>query len=371
MEKIKRKIHEWGSIWLNLAGKVVLIKSVLNSYLLYQSSILLAPAKVISQLEGLIRSFLWQKGSAGGGKKFALVSWKIIKLPRPEGGLFIRDIRSQNLALGAKMLWNLVGPKPSWCSQVLKAKYFRGLRLRCLDGEHVNQKGSSIYHICFKALPTFKEELHWVPGNGKSINIWHDKILDKEPPQIPRLQEILTALGLTTLWDFSNWEPETPHRWAGWSLPDCHPEINEELKILTNHLAGLAPIAMAKKDRRGWGRKSGIYTTAEGYQLYAASFNVPSNPQVWNNLWNRSTLPKIDTFAWTLAHSRILTSENLQKRGMAGPFRCPLCMEESETISHLFLQCTYTKSVWEEVLKPLGGGVRLPDSIQDWFISWE
>ena len=31
IEKIKRKIHGWGSIWLNLAGKVVLIKAVLNS----------------------------------------------------------------------------------------------------------------------------------------------------------------------------------------------------------------------------------------------------------------------------------------------------------------------------------------------------
>ena len=74
IEKIKRKIHGWGSIWLNLAGKVVLIKAVLNSCLLYQSSLLLAPATVISQIEGLIRSFLWQNCNAGGGKKFALVS---------------------------------------------------------------------------------------------------------------------------------------------------------------------------------------------------------------------------------------------------------------------------------------------------------
>ena len=153
VEKIKRKIHGWGSIWLNLAGKVVLIKAVLNSYLLYQSSLLLAPAKVISQIEGLVRSFLWKSGNAGGGKKFALVSWKIIKLPRPEGGLYIRDLRNQNLAMGSKLLWNLIAPKPSWWSQVLKSKYFSGLRLRCLDGAHVNHKGSSIYNICLKALP--------------------------------------------------------------------------------------------------------------------------------------------------------------------------------------------------------------------------
>ena len=35
IEKIKRKIQGWGSIWLNLPGKVVLINSVLNNNLLY------------------------------------------------------------------------------------------------------------------------------------------------------------------------------------------------------------------------------------------------------------------------------------------------------------------------------------------------
>ena len=74
MEKIKRKIMNWGAIWLNLAGKVVIIKAVLNSLLLYQCSLLLAPVIVLNQIEGLIRTFLWQGGNNGGSKKFALIS---------------------------------------------------------------------------------------------------------------------------------------------------------------------------------------------------------------------------------------------------------------------------------------------------------
>jgi len=74
VEKIKRNITHWGTIWLNLAGKVVLIKAVLNSFLLYQCTLLLAPVTVLSQIEGLIRNFLWQGGNNGGSKKFALVS---------------------------------------------------------------------------------------------------------------------------------------------------------------------------------------------------------------------------------------------------------------------------------------------------------
>jgi hypothetical protein len=40
--KIKNRINFWGEKWLNLAGKVVLIKAVLASILIYQSSLLLA-----------------------------------------------------------------------------------------------------------------------------------------------------------------------------------------------------------------------------------------------------------------------------------------------------------------------------------------
>ena len=42
VDKIKKKILGWETAWLNLDGKVVLIKVVLNSYLLYQCSLLLA-----------------------------------------------------------------------------------------------------------------------------------------------------------------------------------------------------------------------------------------------------------------------------------------------------------------------------------------
>ena len=144
----------------------------MNSYLLYQCSLLLAPPKTIAMIEGLVKSFLLQGGKNGGGKKFALISWKKIKMPRMEGGLQIRDLNIQNLVMGAKLLWNMVDSKPSWCIQVIKCKYYSGPRLRCLDNEQENKQVFPIYSLCRKVLAKFKEELHWIPGNSKMINIW-------------------------------------------------------------------------------------------------------------------------------------------------------------------------------------------------------
>ena len=81
------------------------------------------------------------------------------------------DLKTQNLAIGAKLLWHMLDSKPSWCSKVLKAKYFPGMRLRCLEGEQMTVKGSPIYNLCKKTLPQFIGKLHWIPSNGKAIKI--------------------------------------------------------------------------------------------------------------------------------------------------------------------------------------------------------
>lgn len=64
IDKLKLRIQAWGATWLNNAGKVVLMKSILTSMPLYQRSIMLAPKTFISKMNSLLRRFLWE----GGGK---------------------------------------------------------------------------------------------------------------------------------------------------------------------------------------------------------------------------------------------------------------------------------------------------------------
>jgi hypothetical protein len=60
VEKLKNKFSSWGVNWLNLAGKAVMIKSVVSSIPIYQSSLMLAPATVIQRIEDFKRPFLWE-----------------------------------------------------------------------------------------------------------------------------------------------------------------------------------------------------------------------------------------------------------------------------------------------------------------------
>ena len=54
IEKFKKKILAWGAVWLNLAMKLVMINYVLNSFPMYQCSIMVAPIGILSIIEGLL-----------------------------------------------------------------------------------------------------------------------------------------------------------------------------------------------------------------------------------------------------------------------------------------------------------------------------
>ena len=58
------------------------------------------------------------------------------------------------------------------------------------------------------------------------------------------------------------------------------------------------------------------------------------------------SLPKINFFFSVLMHKKVLTGDNLIKRGIIGPHRCSLCWNTLETIEHLFVYCTFAQEVW-------------------------
>jgi hypothetical protein len=95
---------------LNIVGKTALIKLVLNSLSIYQDSLMLAPLETLKKMEGCVRSFFW-KGHKKNRDRLPLVNWDKVTKPLLEGGLNFKDMRTHNLALGAKLLWRQIAPK--------------------------------------------------------------------------------------------------------------------------------------------------------------------------------------------------------------------------------------------------------------------
>eukprot|EP00253_Pinus_taeda_P034155 PITA_34155 len=73
LEKLESKLNLWTHRSLNLASRVVLIKSIFQAMPLYIFSILAAPKWVLKRLRNLQCDFLW--GSSTTNRKWALVKW--------------------------------------------------------------------------------------------------------------------------------------------------------------------------------------------------------------------------------------------------------------------------------------------------------
>ena len=130
-------------------------------------------------MEDLTRKFFW-KGGKENAKKIPLISWAKISMPKLEGGLNFKNLSLQNIALGAKLIWRIIGPNPGWAQRALWKKYFRGKRKRCLE-QPIAKPNSVIQKLCAKSSSLTSQYAHWIPGNGKQIRIWEDRIMGCDP----------------------------------------------------------------------------------------------------------------------------------------------------------------------------------------------
>ena len=72
---------------------------------------------------------------------------------------------------------------------------------------------------------------------------------------------------------------------------------------------------------------------------YTFMFSKDPCPILWRKVWITSLIPKINFFWWAAQHVKILTIDNLKKRGFYITNRCCLCKEKEESISQLFIEC--------------------------------
>lgn len=222
----------------------------------------------------------------------------------------MRDLAAQNLALGSKILWNIVAGKVSWSKKVLWKKYFQGQHLRCLDHLPKTTKGSPIFKLCLSALEHFSSNLYWIPGNGKKIRIWEDQILGDQPlNHIEGLANIkfwLQSNNMETLWDISTWTEDSGRRWDSWNLGEVPHRLQIEASLLLDKIQGKYPISATTKDKRGWGSHSGSFSVSEGYKSLIDVPNVPPDSTQWilfgPSLHSQSRLLLLDVSSQQYSH---------------------------------------------------------------------
>ena len=104
IRNIENRLASWKARLLSRAGRLTLIKSVLNSLPVYFMSMFKIPRTVAAKIVKLQRRFFWG-GKFGESKCCPTVKWSDIELPKEMGGLGVGNILHKNLILLFKWWW--------------------------------------------------------------------------------------------------------------------------------------------------------------------------------------------------------------------------------------------------------------------------
>ena len=103
------------------------------------------------------------------------------------------------------------------------------------------------------------------------------------------------------------------------------------------------------QDQLRWGNnKEGKFNIKEA-KGFLLELELQTPNKNWQKLWKHKGWMKIKLFMWLVHHKKILTWENILKRGIMGPSRCQLCEVQEETMEHLLNTCIFTSSLWDGI----------------------
>jgi hypothetical protein len=74
-----------------------------------------------------------------------------------------------------------------------------------------------------------------------------------------------------------------------------------------------------------WNTKGGQVNAKQAYEIQSLDDNEVCQNEWYLELWKWKIPLKVKLFCWLMFENKILTWDNLTKRGIIGPSRCVLC----------------------------------------------
>ena len=364
-ERYRKRLAAWKTQYISKGGRITLIRSVLSSLPIYHLSLFRMPQKVCVRLERIQRQFLW--GGSAPEKKIPLVSWATVCSEKCKGGMGVKSFSKLNKALLSKWSWRFANDTNALWRKTICCKFGEssgGWYTRDTRGSY----GTSLWKEISKEWLFFSQNAVFVLGDGRRINFWRDVWCGTEAlcNRFPNLFNLATnkEAKVADIWDSREgdgcWTPTFLRPLNDWELV----EMTRFLLILHGHKfrpMGVDKLVLKNAIDKGFSVKS----------MYKSLDVSPALDFPHRLVWNPVAPPKTGVFAWEAAWGRVLTLDQLKRRGMTFANRCFMCEEEEETIDHLLIHCKFAKMLWDLLLSIVGISWVFPNTILHTLIAWQ
>ena len=88
------------------------------------------------------------------------------------------------------------------------------------------------------------------------------------------------------------------------------------------------------------------------------------------NIWKSCVKSKVSFFAWETSWGKVLTFNQVKKRGQVLANRCYFCQAEKKSIDHLLLHYGKTRASWEMFFTLFGVSWVFLSSVKETLLGW-
>ena len=364
-ERFRNRLSSWKRQYISKGGRLTLIRSTLSSLPIYFLSLFRMPKIVWSRLEKIQRDFLW-----GGGnleRKPHLVNWNTVCQEKSRGRLGVRGLSMKNQALLCKWCWRFANERDSLWRLVISIKFGEevgGWNTRDIRGGY----GTGLWKDIRKEWLTFFQNSISSLGNGRRLGFWKDPwcnetVLCNEFPTLFNLAVHKDAR-VVEVWDSSReeggWSPVFLRPFNDWEME----EVERFIHFLVNKkIRPLQEDRLLLKESRTNGFSVSL--------MYRKLRYSPPTEFPWRSIWNPIVPPKLGFFAWEASWGKVLTLDQLKRKGIPLVNRCCLCEENEETINHLLIHCLRAKMLWVLILAITDFNWVFPRTVRQLLLAWQ
>ncbi|XP_058753205.1 uncharacterized protein LOC131626408 [Vicia villosa] len=291
LDKMRKRLKGWSHRYLNLGGRITLLKSILSSLTIFSMSFYMMPVKV--------------------------------------GGIAIKDIKDFNFALLNKWKWRIAQGGGFLWHEVLKARYGDVSILDFTGGDSSKLTSSSFWwrdllKVGFSSSfinEPFSSNCRFIVGNGFTTPFWEVAWLNNSILREDFLELFeISSLKKVSVAALGGWREEE-WIWGDLGISGVEAEqagLESKLAVLRSLLENFGGLK-EDKDSVCWLLDSEkAFTVSSCYNRYA-SLRTPFGPIKRNEealeiVWKMEVPYKIKAFAWMLFVNRLPTKDLLVYR---------------------------------------------------------